>query len=125
MKRQIQRLVLILFVLLQGMAPLLHAHTAADAHGGVHLPGLAGDTNDHDHPGVTDDAHQHVQTIIGVETSLEARHDGPPLDIHLPSRRLTPTESALAEAWPIALSAEFLPAPPLHTLPAPRAPPHP
>lgn len=34
----LRKFILFLFILLQGMAPLLHAHAGTPHHGGIHLP---------------------------------------------------------------------------------------
>lgn len=92
MKRRLGHVILILFAWLQCLSPLLHAHAAAEGHGGVHLPewqtACAADEPRADwrnaHP-------VHSDQAIGVASSLEARQDGLPVDdTVLPGRRPAP-----------------------------------
>lgn len=77
-----RRFLIILFALLQCLAPLLHAHASMAGHGGVHLPGwvahglvngLANGAADHVAPLCQDADHLPPQEAIGVASSLEAR----------------------------------------------------
>jgi hypothetical protein len=58
-----------------------------------------------------------------VASSLEARHDGPPLDAAPPSRPPAPADTAPGGVPATAWSADRLAAPSPHALPPPRAPP--
>lgn len=79
MSASLRRLLILCFVLLQGMAPLLHAHAVADDYGGPHLPGVAaGASVANVSPGWQCDHRVSPQAAIGVATSLEARQDGLP-----------------------------------------------
>ncbi len=77
MKRRPASFLLILFACLQCLAPLLHAHAAAEGHGGVHLPGWTHPTAQ-GQEGVAGEGHAHEQEAIGVASSLESRLDGLP-----------------------------------------------
>lgn len=66
-----RRALLLLFILLQCVAPLLHAHTHGGEHGGAHLPGSVGVHAGNGQLGVQDADHSHHG--IGVPQSLELR----------------------------------------------------
>lgn len=81
-----RRLLIVLFALLQCLAPLLHAHAGmvgqgVAGHAGVHLPNWDADASPH-HPGPVCEDADHVLSLeaIGLGSSLEARQPGLPLD---------------------------------------------
>lgn len=125
MSVHLRRFLLACFVLLQGMLPLLHAHGAGVAHGGVHLPVWTGGEGAHlDRPGWHAEGALPGHAAIGVASSLQPRQDslageasGPPgrAVVALPNRA----------GIPIPLLSVGRLAPPLaHFLPFACAPPH-
>lgn len=119
----LRKFVLYLFVLLQGLSPLLHAHAGTTHHGGIHMP---------DGYALADAQGQgqalHAQTpeeppAITVETSLEARGKSPIPDTFSLVFRMSDTPRIAAPPW-VPVAAE--PPPSLsdcHRIPSPCAPP--
>ncbi|MCX7672412.1 MAG: hypothetical protein N2Z63_02260 [Thiobacillaceae bacterium] len=66
------RWLIALLFLLQCLAPLLHAHTHAAEHGGIHLPGWGG-THAHGHGDVALQVDE--EAAVGLLPSLEPRAD--------------------------------------------------
>lgn len=78
-KRRLNFVFLVLFAWLQCLAPLLHAHAAADGAVGVHLPErVVAESHGHDGLWQVDEPHGHA--TIAVASSIEPRQDGPWLD---------------------------------------------
>jgi hypothetical protein len=120
----LKRFVIYLFVLMQGIAPLLHAHTGKTGHSGVHLPLLAcasgearGDTGTQ-----VVNASPRGYTI-GVPTSLESRQAPQSVDdpTHAPAPWMAVRDNPGAGIFnPIP---DFAPKPSPHLRPPPTAPP--
>lgn len=81
MRHLTHRLMILLFALLQCVAPLLHAHASETGHGGLHLPDLPVQTSGQD--GRTSEAAQPAiqQAVIALQGALEGRQDGLPPDV--------------------------------------------
>ncbi|HEX8980926.1 MAG TPA: hypothetical protein VF811_14560 [Parasulfuritortus sp.] len=76
MNMLMRNFLILLFALLQGFAPLLHAHSGfVLGHGGIHLPDLDGNVVHHGPP-VLEEVHHHA--TIGVADSLESRRGDVP-----------------------------------------------
>lgn len=127
MRRTLSRYLVVLFALLQCVAPLLHAHTHADKHFGIHLVHLQGwgETYGHVHGSIgavaqqVDDEH-----IVGLSPSLQPRPDPSHL---LPADSCATAEPALLPAHAgLGLQSAAptrLPGRPPHLIPLPAPPP--
>lgn len=126
-----RRVFVLLFVLLQCIGPLLHAHagaagspgarTAVQAHSGIHLPGLVLETAPR-----CPEAHAQAATdtlAVTVAASLEARDEFLPADTPAPVRQ--PAGPGQADDPPrLSVESPRIPAPsPHHLLPPACAPP--
>jgi len=68
----IRRFFLFLFVLLQCVAPLLHAHASGTVHGGIHMPETLGMSPSGQ---VVEMAAEHQQLAITMASSLQPRDE--------------------------------------------------
>ncbi len=117
-----RRLWVILFALLQCVAPLLHAHVHAEGHGGLHLPGLS-DVSAHAHAAHwAQTPHADEEAAVGLSPALQPRADITPalLDSRGLILRLIRPDVALPLSQDTAL---VLPGPPPHLIPLPGPPP--
>lgn len=120
----LKRFVIYLFVLMQGIAPLLHAHTGKTGHSGVHLPQFAsasGDTQDDTGTQVVNaSAGSHT---IGVSTSLESRQA--PHSVDVPAHAPAPWMAARGNLGTRVFNPipDFALKPGSHLRPPPTAPP--
>lgn len=121
--RQIhRRFLIILFALLQCVAPLMHAHAHAEGHGGIHLPGWH-DVQTHTHdPGWVDAHVPDHEVVVGLALSLKPKPDNS-LALAGSSPRLPGPRDARADQGPNPISPVALPGPPPHLLPLPGSPP--
>lgn len=122
--RQIHcRFLIILFALLQCMAPLMHAHAHAVGHSGIHLPGLS-DVHEHGHANVLWADAQDVDHEMAVDLALTLQ-PGSNADHGMagPVFRLPGTPFARIGLSPPPTEPLVLPGPPPHLIPFPGAPP--
>lgn len=121
--RQVQtRLWVILFALLQCVAPLLHAHVHARVHGGVHLPGLSDAPADSHATHRAQALYADEEAAVALSPALQPRLDIIPalLDSRGHGLRL----SRPVAAHPSSPGTAFvLPGPPPHLIPLPAPPP--
>lgn len=111
-------LVALLF-LLQCLAPLLHAHTHAAGHGGIHLPGWS-DSHAHGHGAAA--LQVDAEATVGLLPSLEPRVDAGLALLETSARRPWRLSALGARALP-PVAPHRLPGLPPHLLPLPGAPP--
>lgn len=125
MSLSLRRLFIAFFVLLQSLAPLLHAHAAADAQTGLHLPAsIAVDGHEHHGYGWIEVHAPPVQESIGVANSLEARQDTLCGESAICLVRLPHLHAAAgSDEFTDQLRRPRLAASPPHLLPYPCAPP--
>ncbi len=118
-----RHLFVVLFALLQCVAPLLHAHASAADHGGLHLPDLPAQSPRSDDAGWADAKHAVCHAAIGMAASLEARDEGLPPNLPGPMShglRLMPIPAGACDPvmhW--GAEPRLVP----HLLPPPAAPP--
>lgn len=120
----LKRFVIYLFVLMQGIAPLLHAHTVKTGHSGVHLPLLACAGSDTQGDTGTQVANASPRShTIGVPTSLESRQAPQSADepTHAPPPRMAARGNS--GAWIFNPVPDLAPKPGAHLRPPPTAPP--
>jgi len=124
MPLSLRRLFVALFVLLQALAPLLHAHAASAGHGGLHMPDLMTDGEARQQGPVWITERQATRAVaIGVTGSLEPRQDGPGTGVaampappwlrHPLKAALTALKPPVAETAPLPRLLPFTRAPPL------------
>lgn len=117
-----RRFLIILFALLQCMAPLMHAHAHAEGHSGIHLPGLS-EVHEHGHETAWVDAQEvDYEAAVGLALTLQPRPDGG-YAMAGPVLRLPGPLSARSGLSPPLADAVVLPGPPPHLIPLPGAPP--
>ncbi|ATG92396.1 hypothetical protein [Methylomonas koyamae] len=124
----LRQFLVVLLVLLQTAAPLVHAHVGGDAGGcGIHLHGLEGLQSDPDHSQLQSLRHdmQHQAAVVNVGSAIKLSLDRErfnPAPFLLPASAAPRLQSAVGRAYlPSRTSAP--PTAPIPTDNASRAPP--
>lgn len=119
-----RRVLILLFALLQCVAPLLHAHAHAhvQGHGGIHLPGWTA-SDPHGQETAWFDAHHcDPEATVGLTPSLQPRVDVGP-DTTGPLAWLPGALPVGSGTVPHSSGFPVLPGPAPHLIPLPGAPP--
>lgn len=117
-----RRFLIILFALLQCMAPLMHAHAHAEGHSGIHLPGLS-DVHEHGQETAWVEVQEaDYEAAVGLALTLQPRPDGGHATAGSIFRLRGPL-SAHSGLSPPPADAVVLPGSPPHLIPLPGAPP--